>query len=413
MLHAGAAEKLSPDDCREQIERLIASPLLQGSESHCKLIRYLGEQSLNLPTGQLKEYLVATEGLGRSPDFDPHSDSSVRVQVGRLRNKLTEYYNTLGADDPIIVEIPKGKYKVTFKKNSAQSEEQPSDSKPSFWQNRNIHFAALGLMIAFLFVLLVIDTAIPIIRAKKQTSAASVRSLSPLEIFWTPFFHASEEPFVVFANSEFVGNSTTGLRRFDPVRDKKDATIQRYTGIGEVMGVLELNQLFGKYGRSFHAKRAGLFTLDDAQNFCVIFVGFPGEILSQVPSTHEFTFIRLRDSASHNRLAILSNSANKAKKSVSVVSSDGQPDGVDYAIVALEKGQDHLHWKLFLEGTSTVATQAAVNFVCNDESVKMLEKQLHVTQETGPKPFEALLKVKVAKDVPMDTAMVDLREIKK
>jgi len=60
------------------------------------------------PGGTVKEYQIATEVFGRPRDFDPRLDSTVRVQTGRLRSKLAEYYAGSGADDPIIVEVPRG-----------------------------------------------------------------------------------------------------------------------------------------------------------------------------------------------------------------------------------------------------------------------------------------------------------------
>src|SRR5262249_40155677 len=84
----------------QQIERLVNNHILHGSESLCKLLRYLGEHSLDHPGISIKEYQIATEVFGRPSDFDPHMDSTVRVQAGRLRVKLAEFYATDGADDP-------------------------------------------------------------------------------------------------------------------------------------------------------------------------------------------------------------------------------------------------------------------------------------------------------------------------
>ena len=102
------------EQCFQQTDRLIKSHSLSGSESLCKLLRYLAEHSLDHPGEALKEYQIATEVLGRSGGFDPQSDSAVRVQAGRLRIKLTEYYSQEGREDPIIVELPKGSYSLTF-----------------------------------------------------------------------------------------------------------------------------------------------------------------------------------------------------------------------------------------------------------------------------------------------------------
>src|SRR5438067_12270397 len=97
-----------------QIDRLISSHVLHGSESLRKLLRYFADHALNHPGVPLKEYQIATEVFGRPADFDPQSDSTIRVQAGRLRMKLAEYYSSEGADDPLVVELPKGTYVLSF-----------------------------------------------------------------------------------------------------------------------------------------------------------------------------------------------------------------------------------------------------------------------------------------------------------
>ena len=96
------------------VERLAKSRVLHGSESLCKLLRYLADHSLRNPGVPVKEYQIATEVLGRPADFDPHLDSAIRVQAGRLRLKLAEYYSSEGEADPILVELPKGSYTLSF-----------------------------------------------------------------------------------------------------------------------------------------------------------------------------------------------------------------------------------------------------------------------------------------------------------
>ena len=78
------------------------------------MLRYLAEHAIDHPGSSLKEYQIATEVFGRAPNFDPQSDSTIRVQAGRLRLKIAEYYASEGADDPIQLEMPKGTYVVSF-----------------------------------------------------------------------------------------------------------------------------------------------------------------------------------------------------------------------------------------------------------------------------------------------------------
>ncbi len=50
--------------------------------------------------------------FGRPPDFDAQTDPLVRVEAGRLRRRLIEYYAEEGRDDPVRLELPRGSYSV-------------------------------------------------------------------------------------------------------------------------------------------------------------------------------------------------------------------------------------------------------------------------------------------------------------
>ncbi|NWG14192.1 MAG: tetratricopeptide repeat protein, partial [Acidobacteria bacterium] len=81
-----------PEECREQLRKILESRTFRGSEALRNLLAFLVGWSLKSPETPPKEYVIATEVLGRPEDFDPHADPAVRVQVGRLRSKLTDYY---------------------------------------------------------------------------------------------------------------------------------------------------------------------------------------------------------------------------------------------------------------------------------------------------------------------------------
>jgi hypothetical protein len=97
-----------------QVDRITHSHTLRKAESLCKLLRYLAERALTHPGMPLKEYQIATEVFGRSHDFDPQADSAIRVQAGRLRLKLLDYYSHEGLADTIFVEMPNGLYAINF-----------------------------------------------------------------------------------------------------------------------------------------------------------------------------------------------------------------------------------------------------------------------------------------------------------
>ncbi len=99
---------------REQLARILRSPGFQGANRRTRLLRYLVEEVLEGRGDSLKELVIATEVFERSPNYDPQVDSLVRVEMGRLRSRLTEYYGQAGAGEPVVIEIPKGSYRPAF-----------------------------------------------------------------------------------------------------------------------------------------------------------------------------------------------------------------------------------------------------------------------------------------------------------
>jgi TolB-like protein len=95
---------------RRQLERVLASPGFSRNERLSRFLRFVVDQHLTGKDQELKESVIATEVLGRSPDHDPKHDSIVRTEAARLRARLSEYYLGEGKADPLVIELPKGGY---------------------------------------------------------------------------------------------------------------------------------------------------------------------------------------------------------------------------------------------------------------------------------------------------------------
>jgi serine/threonine-protein kinase len=102
------------EQVRAQLAMILSHDLFAGAERRTRLLRFLVEQSLAGQTGALKESVIAMEVFDRPADHDPKIDSLVRVEMGRLRSRLIEYYGQAGKDDPVRIEIPKGNYTPVF-----------------------------------------------------------------------------------------------------------------------------------------------------------------------------------------------------------------------------------------------------------------------------------------------------------
>src|SRR5579863_9825395 len=97
-----------------QVQRILQSKAFRTSEVQRNLLAYLADKSLAGTSDNLKEYSVGLDVFGKPASYDPRQESTVRMHVGRLRQKLAEYYRTEGVDDPVIVDLPKGGFRVTF-----------------------------------------------------------------------------------------------------------------------------------------------------------------------------------------------------------------------------------------------------------------------------------------------------------
>jgi len=82
-----------------QIQRILQSKAFRTSEVHRSLLVYLAEKSLAGTADGLKEYTVGLDVFSKPASFDPRQESAVRMHVGRLRQKLAEYYRTEGAGE--------------------------------------------------------------------------------------------------------------------------------------------------------------------------------------------------------------------------------------------------------------------------------------------------------------------------
>ncbi|RDJ19818.1 hypothetical protein DWF00_04340 [Bosea caraganae] len=72
------------------------------------------EESLAGRGDRIKAYTIAVDVFGRGADFDGMLDPVVRIEAGRLRQALAEYYAGSGQAERIRISLPKGAYEPVF-----------------------------------------------------------------------------------------------------------------------------------------------------------------------------------------------------------------------------------------------------------------------------------------------------------
>jgi hypothetical protein len=421
-----AVTEVSPADraaIHAEVDRLTQSTVLHGSEALCRLLRYLAGQAVSHPGVPVKEYQLATEVFGRPADFDPRMDSTVRVQTGRLRSKLAEYYASAGAEDPVVLEIPKGSYSLVFHYRTAAL---PIRNEPASAANGEaIHtqspgglredahsnplvpivwtLAALTLLFAGLLIALWVS-----VQRQAQEGPNSEALPAPLQTFWAPFLTPPEMPWIIFSNAEFIGKPQVGIRYFDPARDDKANILDHYTGVGEVLGVAELSRVFTQVHREVRIKRGRLLSLDDVKNNNVIFIGSLAEnlVLREIPTTQDFIFRKIPSGTRSGDVEI-ANLHPRPGEAATYQASETLPIQEDYALIGLVPGLNPSHSILVLAGTTTMGTQAAAEFVCRASYVESILNALP-NHGRPVSPFEAVIRVRVSGGVPVSSTIVAL-----
>src|SRR5579872_857586 len=181
------------DTAKAQVERILGSKALEMSEAHRQLFAYLAERTLAGEARRLKEYTVGVEVFGKPASYDPRNESVVRMHVSRLRQKLIEYQRTEGANDPVVVELPKGGFGLTFE-SRIQHVAAPS-------RGTGIHRLALVTLMCILVGFVGYST---IASRRVATPTAGIGPDAPwtpeLQQLWAPVISTDRQLMVAFAN---------------------------------------------------------------------------------------------------------------------------------------------------------------------------------------------------------------------
>jgi serine/threonine-protein kinase len=105
-------------EIRNAVTRIVTSRWFASSDRMSRFLRYCVNQVLEGKGGELKETLLGVEVFDRPPDYDSRIDPIVRVEARRLRSKLSQYYESDGRNDSIVIEFPTGGYTPRFRQRT-------------------------------------------------------------------------------------------------------------------------------------------------------------------------------------------------------------------------------------------------------------------------------------------------------
>jgi hypothetical protein len=416
---------------RTQVERILNSDTFHNAEALRRLLRYLADKSLSGEDGQLKEYTIGLDAFGKPPTYDPQHDSIVRLHAGRLRQKLTEYYRTEGKDDPIIVELPKGHFKLSceFREGATGLIAEPVASPPLQPSTARRNFLTQILCAALLISVAWGVYATGELWSERRKGVVQLRAgwTPELEKLWRPFVGSNRELIVAIEDPLFVelrGTETyyrdKSLNRWqDVISSPKVAAIRKafnnieiepryyYTDLGEVNAAFMIGRLLSLGQQNITLARSSLVYWQQFADNNVLFVGAPwffDEQLSGMPITP--AMIQDRDG-----IHILKPRPGEPAILVDQLPKGTAEDGEVYALVTHTSGPLGTTDIESFTSNRTPGRVAAVHWFTDPQFARVLFSRLKNASGELPRYYQLVLKVKFKDGVPTDTSYVMHREL--
>ncbi len=418
------AARFPNDDPRWQLaRRIVASKCFEKSSFLVNFLLFVCERELTGREQEINEREIGVKALGRPTTYNPGEDNIVRNYARLLRKRLEEYFKTEGKAETLRIEIPRGRYiPVFYSVDSLQDAPLPSplptnaptttelkdkaglDAQPA----RSIFRMPVYRTRWLVFVL----SALVIAGAVVYFGARSFRRkpTSPTHALWTEVFGSGRETIIVPADSSFgiLQNLTRNsmhlndyvnrkyLPKADSVsgldsRNLNDLATQRYTSVVDLNIAVSLSRLPELVPERFAIRYARDLRMDDLKHSNAILIG----------SQHSNPWVELfQDNRNFVPQyqpevddSLIVNRHPLAGESAEYKNLWDEDSHRTYAVLAFVPSLDGAGHVILLEGLNMAGTQAAGDFLLDDESIDPILQKARLADGTL-EPFELLLETR-------------------
>ncbi len=217
---AGELREFSRDEILQTLSAILVSDNFADSPQLSEFLKFIVCKTVNGEQEDIKAYTIAVDALGRPEDFDPQSNSFVRVAAGRLRRTLALYNaKEMPRDASLFITLEPGSYVPTFhaveKPNVSPQKPAVLDDEHSLTRDEEV---ALGYDVASAN-----KTVVPreVIEAKNKSSDISISrrafvgglcviaALIIIGIYYSGMFGKDEIPGTLAGVPNGINNETT------------------------------------------------------------------------------------------------------------------------------------------------------------------------------------------------------------
>ena len=387
----------SGEAAREQVSRILHSETLRQAETLKKLFAYLAEKSLSGQAAQLKEYSVGVDVFGKPADYDPQRDASVRIQAGKLRQKLEEYYRKEGQNDPVLIDFPKGHFELRFSPKPVPAAAPPRRA----WKRAAVALAGLWLLTAAAFFAWVAQRPRDMTAEQRAIWAALIEEDRPVLLcLGTPLFIKDARGFFRSprVNRWEEALQAPELEWLKPQILSGDAVpVHIYTGVGDAMAAVEVARLLSAAGARFNVRRSSAVSWEELVHNHIVFLGPP----KYTPRLNEIP-VRL-DLVMEGRQ--IRNLRPRAGEPAFLEGNwpDDSPHVIeDYALISRVPGVHGRSRYLILSASSTEGTAAAALYVTDPKFASEFVQRVSGGTGRLPEFFQAVIHARFREMVPVE-----------
>jgi hypothetical protein len=414
------------------VQRIVASPTLQKSGRLRDLLQYVTDQTIRGNAQELTEQHIGEAVFHKSTGYSPLEDSSVRVHARQLRLKLHEYFDGVGREEPLVVEIPKGSYVPVFRVAKGVESRRVPVVAPIEPTAPRLNRTALPWMLCGILVVLCGALLVYFQRGPRGTDADVENPPWP----FAQILDTRHQTIVVVADGNY------GMLR---ILTGQRGSLEEYLNGDSLQNAA--GKKLGKAGSQFvgYISDSTLTSFADVAD-AVSLVKIAGPLQKQV-TVRSAKDMRIRDLDHQNYVLIGSPASNpwvslfqdklNFRESEAVVGKSVKAfvntkplpgeqaryeglrwtgsEGEDYATIALLPNITRDGSVLILQGLQQEGTEAAGRFLADAENRRQILRGLSIPLSdrlTANLWFEALIRSRTVSGAPNSTALVGIRRIR-
>jgi hypothetical protein len=397
---------------REQVDRLLHSKTFEASDVHRRLLQYLADKAISGEADRLKEYTVGIEAFRKPETYDPKHDSIVRLQVGRLRQKLAVYYQNEANGDTVLVTLPKGAFKLQFETvDTGHRKELPGTGA------RRLKFLVAALVIAVLWAA---AASIFAVRYRRAMAPIAENWSSDLEVLWEPFLESKRPLLVCLGTPLFVrfpgfgffrdpkANDWEEIQRSERINGVRNALGDQellpsyaFTGAGEASAAFLLARLLSARKHDLLLTRSSILSWQQVADNDLVFIG-PPKFNPQLQAAALDQDIVVEANGIRNRKpqrgepAFLEDRIQPGKTN----------EGETHAVITRAPAPSGVGEILVIAGNASPDTFAAAEWLTLPRRARELVSRLRTPSGEVPRYFQAVLKVEFKQGIPVHSAYV-------